>query len=62
MTKKELMQLKDGTLLYNGHTEGEVKTTSNGIKCIEVLIPIATMDNNANYFDDRPEWWDILED
>lgn len=61
MTRKELMQLKDGTLLYNGHTEGEVKT-SNGIKCIEVLIPIATMDNNANYFDDRPEWWDILED
>lgn len=61
MTRKELMQLKDGTLLYNGHTEGEVKT-SNGIKCIEVLIPIATMDNNANYFDDRPEWWGILED
>ena len=61
MTKKELMKLEDGTLLYNGRNEGTVRT-AYGEKCIEILIPISSMWNDSNDYNDRPEWWEILED
>ena len=61
MTIKELMELKEGTLLYNGRTEGEI-VTDYGIKCIKVLIPIKYMSNMAKDKSEQPEWWDVLED
>lgn len=60
MTRKELESLKIGTLLYNGHTEGVIKA-HDGIKYIEILIPIQDMSNSSNHIDDRPEYWDVLE-
>ena len=60
MTIKELESLKVGTLLYNGHVEGEIKI-DYGIKCIEILIPIQHMSNDSNHIDERPEFWDIME-
>jgi len=61
MTVKELMQLKDGTLVYNGHSEGVIKT-EYGIKVIETSIQISTMSNDANHYDEKPEFWDVLDD
>ena len=56
MTKKELEALEVGTVLFNGHTEGVIKMDGD-IKVIEVYIPIYAMSNDANHFDERPEWW-----
>lgn len=61
MTKKELQALKDGTLIYNGNSEGRI-ISDNGIKCIEIYIPIHGMSNDAKDFDSRPEWWSVLEE
>lgn len=61
MTKKELQGLKDGTLLYNTHTEGRI-VTDCGVKCIEIYIPICGMSNDAREFDDRPQYWDVIEE
>lgn len=61
MTKKELKALKDGTLIYNGRTEGIIKTV-DGMKMIEILIPIVSMSNDSSDFDDCPKYWDVLED
>lgn len=61
MTKKELMELKDGTLIYNGHAEGVIRTDC-GVKCIEVLIPINSMSNESRHVDERPDYWGLLEE
>lgn len=61
MTKKELEQLKDGTLLYNGRTEGVIKTDGK-IKVIEIQIPIYAMCNDSRHYDERPDNWSVLED
>lgn len=61
MTKKELQGLKDGTLVYNGNTEGRI-ITDCGIKCIEIYIPICGMSNDAIEFNDRPVWWSVIEE
>lgn len=60
MTIKELKELKDGTLIYNGHVEGMVRTDC-GVKCVEILIPVSAMNNNARHFDEKPEYWDLIE-
>lgn len=59
MTRKELMELEPGTMLYNGHTEGEIKMDGK-IKVIEVWIPIDRMSDWSRYFDERPDNWSIL--
>lgn len=61
MKRQELMDLKDGTFIYNGHSEGIVKTDC-GIKVIEVLIPISAMSNDSRHFDERPEYWMTMDD
>lgn len=61
MTKKELLSLKDGTLVYNGRYEGEIKTDC-GIKVIDIYIQIGTMSNDSRDYDERPENWVIIED
>lgn len=61
MKAKELKELKDGTLLYNGHTEGIIKTV-DGEKVIDVIIPISAMRNDSRHFDEQPEWWMTLDD
>lgn len=61
MTKKELQELKDGTLLYNGHVEGVI-INDCGLKCIQVLIPIHAMNDDARHFDERPENWNLLDE
>ena len=61
MTRKELQQLKDGTLLYNCRKEGEIRTI-DGEKCIVIEIPIRYMSNDACDYNDRPEHWDIIEE
>lgn len=61
MKRSELEQLKVGTLVYNGHTEGVVKMDGN-IKVIEVYIPICAMNNDSKHYDERPEYWNKLED
>lgn len=48
MTREQMQELKDGTILYNGRTEAEVKMV-DGEKVLEILIPI----ENA-----RPEEWE----
>ena len=60
MTKKELQQLEEGTILYNGHTEAEIKMDGN-IKVLEIWIPISSMSNDSHHFDERPENWEILD-
>lgn len=59
MTRKELAELEDGTVLYNGHTEGVVKTVDK-TKVIEVLIPIPYMSNESRHFDERPDSWSVM--
>lgn len=61
MTKKELQALKDGTIVYNGEAEGRI-ITDCGIKCIEIYIPINGMSNDAKDYNDRPEWWSVIEE
>ena len=61
MTRKELMALRDGTLIYNGHAEGMIRTDS-GVKCIEILIPITGMNDHSRHFDEKPEYWDLMDD
>ena len=61
MTIKELKELPDGTLIYNGRHEGVIKTDC-GDKVIEILIPIYAMSNGSNDFDERPEWWSVIEE
>lgn len=61
MTKKELQELPVGTLLYNGRTEGIIRMDGRD-KVIEVFIPISAMSNDAKDFNDRPEWWSVLEE
>ena len=61
MTRKELENLKIGTLVYNGHTEGVIKMDGK-IKVIEVWIPIYAMSNDSNHFNERPAYWSVLEE
>lgn len=61
MTKKELNNLPIGTIVYNGHVEGEIKADRAG-KYIEVWIPINSMSNDSRYFDERPEFWEPMGD
>lgn len=61
MTKFQLQQLKVGTLIYNGRTEAVIKMDGN-TKCIEVMIPIDSMSNASNDFNEQPEWWDVIEE
>lgn len=61
MTKKELKALNDGTFIYNGHTEAEIKTV-DGEKVIEIHIPIDSMKSDSKHFDEIPEHWMILEE
>lgn len=60
MTKKELKELKNGTIVYNGKCEGEIKTV-NGEKIIEVWYSIDSMSNDSNDYNNRPEWWSVIE-
>ena len=61
MTKKELKALKDGTLIYNGHTEAEIKTVARE-KVIEICIPIDSLKSDSQHFDEIPEHWMVLEE
>lgn len=61
MTKKELMALDDGTLVYNGRHEGIIKT-EDGEKVINITIPISAMSNDKTDYNKRPEWWSAIED
>lgn len=61
MTKRELEELRAGTLVYNGHTEGIIKMDGK-IKGIEIFIPIHGMSDDSNRIDERPTWWDVLDD
>lgn len=61
MTIKELKKLPVGTLIYNGHSEGVIRDDC-GVKVIEVLIPIDSMSNNSRHYDEKPEYWEPLED
>ena len=61
MTKKELNNLPIGTIVYNGHAEGEIIADSAG-KYIEVWIPINSMSDDSRYCDERPEFWEPMED
>lgn len=61
MKKAELKELKDGTLIYNGRTEGKI-VTDCGVKCIEILISIGGMSNDSRDYDERPENWDVIEE
>ena len=47
-------------MLYNGRTEGIIRMDGRD-KVIEVFIPISAMSNDAKDFNDRPEWWSVLE-
>ena len=60
MTKQELEQLEVGTLIYNGRTVGEIRL-DDGMKVIDILITIRDMSNDANDFNEKPEYWDVLE-
>ena len=60
MTRKELNALKDGTLIYNGHAEGMIRTDCS-VKCIEILIPINGMNNSSKHYDERPELWSEID-
>lgn len=60
MTRKELMELEVGTIVYNGRTEGEIKMDGN-IKVIDIYIPISGMSNDSRDYDDRPENWMVIE-
>lgn len=60
MTKKELEQLPVGTLVRNGRTEGMIQM-DGWTKVIEIWIPINTMSNDSAQFDERPEYWSVLE-
>lgn len=60
MKKAELKELKDGTLVYNGHAEGTIRTDC-GVKCIEILIPIDGMSNDSRHYDEKPEWWELCD-
>lgn len=61
MKRSEIQQLKVGTLLYNGRTEGVVKMDGNE-KVIEILIPVSSMCNGSSNYDERPEYWEVLDD
>lgn len=61
MTKKELEQLKVGTLVYNGHTDGRIGMDGR-TKVIVIRMPINTMSNDSKDFDERPEYWTVLEE
>ena len=61
MTMQELKQLKVGTLVYNGRTEGMIKEDC-GEKVISVHIPLSAMSNDAMCFDERPRNWMVLDD
>jgi len=61
MKVKELKALPIGTLVYNGHTEGII-TEDCGEKGISIFISIAGMSNDSSNFDERPEYWEPLDD
>lgn len=61
MKKKELEELKIGTWVYNGHSEGIILMDGK-IKGIEIFIPIYGMNNDSRHFDDRPEEWELMDD
>ena len=61
MTREELKALPDGTLVYNGYYEGLIKTDC-GDKVVEILIPIDSMCNDSIHFEERQEWWSVIEE
>lgn len=61
MTREELKALKDGTILYNGHVEGEIRTVNGGEKVIEVWYSIDSMSNDSNDYNKRTELWSVIE-
>lgn len=61
MTRQELKDLKDGTIVYNGHVEGEIRTVNGGEKVIEVWYSIDSMSDDANDRNARPDDWTVLE-
>lgn len=60
MTRKELSELEVGTLIYNGRHEGEIKMDGKN-KVIEIWIPISSMSDESNRFDERPYNWEVME-
>lgn len=61
MTKKELLELKVGTLIYNGRVEGEIMMYG-GEKCIEIIYPINSMHDSHKDYNERPDNWMVLYD
>ena len=63
MTRNELKALPDGTIIFNGNTEGVIRTDPYiNMKCIEIMIPIDAMRNDAEIPEERPQLWRVLED
>ena len=61
MTKQELKELKAGTIIYDGYTEGVIKERA-GEKVIEIWIPVSSMSNDARRPEERPERWSVIEE